>query len=142
MLGRSRRRLARLRARSSCGRRGTTTTAFAEFHAWIDRLETLGARLWNPPGDAALEHGQALSRTGCRIRDLSPPPTAILDRGSTVDLPTLLEARGWDEAVIKPAISADGYSTERTSRRRAASDQAALDAMLARGDVDRPAAGA
>ena len=36
---------------------------------------------------------------------------------------------------MKPAISADGFSTERTSRDRAPRDQAALDAMLARGDV-------
>ena len=37
--------------------------------------------------------------------------------------------------MIKPAISADGCSTERASRERAASDQPVLDAMLARGDV-------
>ena len=36
---------------------------------------------------------------------------------------------------MKPAISADGFSTERTSREHAASDQAVLDAMLGRGDV-------
>ena len=37
---------------------------------------------------------------------------------------------------MKPAISADGFSTERTSRaHRPPSDQAVLDAMLARGDV-------
>jgi len=51
------------------------------------------------------------------------------------NLEALLEARGWNEAVVKPAISADGFSTERTSRERAASDQAMLDAMLGRGDV-------
>ena len=36
---------------------------------------------------------------------------------------------------MKPAISADGFSTERTSREQAASDQTVLDTMLARGDV-------
>ena len=107
---------------------------FAEFHAWIDRLEALGARLWNPP---AVLRWNTDKRYLARAWDpqLSPPPTAILDRGSALDLRTVLDAHGWDEAVIKPAISADGYSTERTSRLRAASDQAALDAMLARGDV-------
>jgi glutathione synthase/RimK-type ligase-like ATP-grasp enzyme len=52
-----------------------------------------------------------------------------------VDLPSLLDASGWNEAVVKPAISADGFSTERISREGAASDQAVLDAMLGRGDV-------
>ena len=66
---------------------------------------------------------------------LSPPPTDMLARGTPVDLAALLDARGWDEAVMKPAISADGFSTERTSRAQAASDQHVLDAMLARADV-------
>jgi glutathione synthase/RimK-type ligase-like ATP-grasp enzyme len=106
----------------------------AEFHAWIDRLEGLGARLWNPPSVLRWNTDKRYLARAWPPR-LSPPPTAILDRGSAVDLRALLDARGWGEAVIKPAISADGYSTERTSRDRAASDQAALDTMLARGDV-------
>jgi glutathione synthase/RimK-type ligase-like ATP-grasp enzyme len=106
----------------------------AEFHAWIDRLEALGAPLWNPPSVLRWNTDKRYLARAWHPR-LSPPPTAILDRGSAVDLPALLDAQGWDEAVIKPAISADGYSTERTSRDHAASDQAALDTMLARGDV-------
>jgi len=106
----------------------------AEFHAWIDRLEALGARLWNPPGVLRWNTDKRYLARAWHPR-LSQPATAVLDRGSIHDLRSVLDAHGWDEAVIKPAISADGYSTERTSRLRAASDQAALDAMLARGDV-------
>jgi glutathione synthase/RimK-type ligase-like ATP-grasp enzyme len=106
----------------------------AEFHAWIDRLEAMGARLWNPP---RILRWNTDKRYLARLShpDLSPPPTGILERGSAVDLRTLLEARGWDEAVLKPAISADGFSTERTSLAEVAGDQAVLDTMLARGDV-------
>jgi glutathione synthase/RimK-type ligase-like ATP-grasp enzyme len=106
----------------------------AEFHAWIDRMEAIGARLWNPP---PVLRWNTDKRYLARMSDphLSPPPTVILDRGSAVDLRALLEARGWDEAVMKPAISADGFSTERTSLAEAASNQAALETMLARGDV-------
>jgi glutathione synthase/RimK-type ligase-like ATP-grasp enzyme len=106
----------------------------AEFHAWIDRMEAIGAHLWNPP---RVLRWNTDKRYLARVAhpSLAPPPTAILERGSLVNLPALLEARGWSEAVVKPAISADGFSTERASREGAASDQAVLDAMLCRGDV-------
>ena len=106
----------------------------AEFLAWIDRMETLGARLWNP---AAVLRWNSNKRYLARLShpELMPPPTEMIERGSAVSLAALLKERGWDEAVVKPAISADGFSTERTSRARAASDQELLDTMLARGDV-------
>jgi glutathione synthase/RimK-type ligase-like ATP-grasp enzyme len=106
----------------------------AEFHAWIDRMEAIGAPLWNPP---AILRWNTDKRYLARLSSplLGPPPTEILERGSTVNLRTLLAARGWEEAVVKPTISADGRLTERTSRATAASDQSALDAMLATHDV-------
>jgi glutathione synthase/RimK-type ligase-like ATP-grasp enzyme len=105
-----------------------------EFHAWIDRMEAAGARLWNPP---AVLRWNTDKRYLARLShpELSPPPTEILAGGSVADLGALLDTRGWKDAVIKPAISADGFSTERTSRHQAASCQAMFDAMLARGDV-------
>ena len=110
------------------------TWRVAEFHAWIDRTEASGGRLWNPPGilrwNTDKRYLARLSHPHLRV-----PPTVMFDRGSLVDLATLLATRGWDEAVMKPAISADGVSTERTSRAGAASGQPVLDRMLARGDV-------
>jgi glutathione synthase/RimK-type ligase-like ATP-grasp enzyme len=106
----------------------------AEFHAWIDRMAALGTRLWNPP---RVLRWNTDKRYLARLSHphLRPPPTDILQRADAVDLRALLERRGWDEAVMKPAISADGFSTERTSRAQAVADQAVLDAMLSRGDV-------
>jgi glutathione synthase/RimK-type ligase-like ATP-grasp enzyme len=106
----------------------------AEFRAWIDRMDALGTRLWNP---SRILRWNTDKRYLARLSHphLSPPPTEILERASTANLRALIEAHGWDEAVMKPAISADGFSTERTSRARAGSDQAVLDTMLARGDV-------
>jgi len=106
----------------------------SEFHAWIDRMQAMGTALWNPPH---VLRWNSDKRYLARLSHphLSPPPTAILDRGTAVDLRVLLEMRGWKEAVMKPTISADGFSTERTSLANAASDQATLDTMLAHGDV-------
>lgn len=105
-----------------------------EFHAWIDRMERTGAALWNPP---RVLRWNTDKRYLARLAHphLSPPPTEILARGAAVDLRAVLQARGWEEAVMKPTISADGFSTERTSRATAASDQGTLDTMLAHGDV-------
>ena len=105
-----------------------------EFHAWIDRMQAMGAALWNPPN---VLRWNTDKRYLARLSSphLSPPPTVILDRGTAVDLRALIESRGWREAVMKPTISADGFSTERTSRASAAADQEMLHAMLARGDV-------
>jgi glutathione synthase/RimK-type ligase-like ATP-grasp enzyme len=101
-----------------------------EFHAWIDRMETSGARLWNPPHVLRWNTDKRyLARLSHRL--LRPPPTEILNRGAVVDLRALLESRGWDEAVVKPTVSADGYSTERVALATAASDQSILDALLA-----------
>ena len=106
----------------------------AEFLGWIDRMQRMGAALWNPPH---VRRWNSDKRDLARLSHphLSPPPTEILDRGATVDLRALLQARGWEEAVMKPTISADGFSTERTSSTTAASDQGTLDTMLVRGDV-------
>lgn len=106
----------------------------AEFHGWIDRMQRMGAALWNPPH---VLRWNSDKRYLARLSHphLSPPPTEILDRGAAVDLRALLQARGWEEAVMKPTISADGFSTERTSSTTAASDQGTLDTMLVRGDV-------
>ncbi len=106
----------------------------AEFVAWIDRLEGLGARLWNPP---RMLRGNLDKRylTELRHPHLAPPPSAFFVRGARIDLAALLDARGWTEAVIKPTVSADGFSTERTSRATALADQSLVEAMVERSDV-------
>lgn len=106
----------------------------AEFRAWIDRMAALGAPLWNPP-DVLRWNTDKRYLLSLGTADLHPPPTVVLDRGSVVGLADFLRARGWDEVVMKPTVSADGFSTERTTLAGAAGDQPLLDAMLTRSDV-------
>jgi glutathione synthase/RimK-type ligase-like ATP-grasp enzyme len=105
-----------------------------EFIAWVDRLEALGAPLWNPP---RMVRGNLDKRylTELRHPHLAPPPGAFFVRGARIDLAALLDARGWTEAVIKPTVSADGFSTERTSRATALDDQSLVEAMVERSDI-------
>lgn len=105
-----------------------------EFLAWMDSLEAAGVPLWNPAGLVRWNHHKGylleLERSGVPI-----VPTVFLDRGSRISLSSLLEERGWPEAVIKPAISASAYRTSRVSLAGAVDAQEALDDLLADGDV-------
>ena len=74
----------------------------AEFtRGWIDRLEAIGARLWNPP---RILRWNTDKRYLARLSHPRPQPAA--DRASSIAgrrgaSQALLEAHGWDEAVIE-----------------------------------------
>lgn len=74
------------------------------------------------------------------LRDLAKqhvpiPPTQWLERGSVVELAHLLHENDWQEAVVKPSISATAYQTWRVSRTTATEQQSRLDAMLQQADI-------
>ncbi len=83
-----------------------------QFRDWMDGLELAGAPVWNPP---------ALLRWNMEktyLRDLQAAgvpivPTVWVGRGSDPDLSSLLEERGWHDAVVKPVISAAANRTVR-----------------------------
>ena len=107
---------------------------FAEFGRWLDRLEADGARLWNPPGVVRWNYDKTY------LRDLAGdgvllPGTEWLAPGDTADLPGLLSARGWEQAVVKPQVSASAYETWLTDRHRSATDQPRLARLLETGGV-------
>jgi glutathione synthase/RimK-type ligase-like ATP-grasp enzyme len=103
------------------------------FVAWARRVEASTA-LWNPAATIAWNTDKAY------LRDLAAAgvptvPTRWCDAGTAVDLPALLADAGWDEAVVKPAVSAGSWGTVRVRRDEAAGAQAHLDGLLARGDA-------
>jgi len=99
------------------------------FAAWLERLEALGVALWNPAtvirANADKSYLKELEAAGVMI-----PPTAWLPAGSAVKLDELLEARGWDDAVVKPVVSAGAYRTRRV-KLGGEGAQAALEEALA-----------
>jgi hypothetical protein len=62
-------------------------------------------------------------------------PTEYLVAGTQADLGALLDARGWDAVVIKPAVSADSFGTARAERATLAEGQAHLARLLAQRDM-------
>src|SRR5690606_31887996 len=102
-----------------------------EFLGWIERLEATGTPLWNPPTIVRWNSDKSY------LKDLEAAgvpvvPTRWVAPGETATLAELLEETGWDEAVVKPVVSAGAYETWRTSRARAADDEARFRALARR----------
>src|SRR2546426_12755122 len=105
-----------------------------EFLAWVTRLERAGVPLWNPR--AVLRWNSHMGY----LRDLAARgvpivPTRWLERGAPVDLAGLLRDAAWQEAVVKPAVSASAHGTWRKSLETASGDQRQFDDLLGAGDV-------
>src|SRR5262245_33169938 len=82
-----------------------------EFLAWVERAAA-AAPFWNPP---------AIVRANVHkfyLRELEAAghaivPTAFLERGTPTSLAEVLRARGWQDVVVKPAVSAASFGTLR-----------------------------
>src|SRR2546423_10132868 len=80
-----------------------------EFRGWIDAVERAGLQLWNSPEVVRWNMHKRylldLEQRGVRI-----PETILVERGSEKSLESVLP---WDDAVVKPAISASATNTWR-----------------------------
>ncbi len=97
------------------------------FVAWAARTATQ-TRLMNP---APLIEWNTDKRylAALEARGVAIVPTVFVDRGETVDLGALMDARGWTKAVVKPRVSAGSFDTHAFER-----------AMLAGGELEAFAA--
>jgi glutathione synthase/RimK-type ligase-like ATP-grasp enzyme len=104
------------------------------FDAWLAARERDGVAMWNPAAlvrwNAHKSYLRALAQAG-----VATVETAWLDRGSQQALAALMDARGWTDVVLKPAVSASAHRTFRVARAAAEARQADLDAILAEGDA-------
>lgn len=100
-----------------------------EFLAWLERMEKEGVPLWNPAAvvraNVDKEYLAGLAAAGIPV-----VPTLRVEKGSAADLAAILEERGWDEVVVKPAVSASAFQTWRTSRAQAAAEQRSFEELL------------
>jgi hypothetical protein len=84
------------------------------FRAWID-LAASATRVLNPP---AILRWNLHKRYLLELESVGVPivPTLFVDRSARVDLGAALRARGWEDIVVKPAVSAASYLTRRFDR--------------------------
>jgi glutathione synthase/RimK-type ligase-like ATP-grasp enzyme len=106
-----------------------------EFATWIERVASLGVRLWNPAPllrwNMDKRYLRELESRGVRIA-----PTAWVDRGSATSLESIAREHGWDDVVVKPVVSANGRRTWRaTGDDGLRASEAAFASLVAERDV-------
>ena len=108
--------------------------AHGAFTAWLDALERAGIPVWNPVPlvrwNSEKTYLRSLESAGVAV-----VPTRWAECGDTTPLAAVLSAEGWNDAVVKPAVSASAHQTWRTSRACAGADDAKYRAMVAGGRV-------
>ena len=81
-----------------------------EFTSWLDCLDSKNITLWNPSGQIRRNmhkfYLRELSFAGYPV-----VPTIWLEQGEDADIASILDSRGWNRAVIKPAVSAGAHET-------------------------------
>lgn len=105
-----------------------------EFAAWLEARARDGNPLLNP---------ETLVRWNLHksyLDDLAAAGHAVIEtervpRGATASMAALMEARGWSEAVVKPAVSASAHRTFRVARNNADACEPELAAILREGDA-------
>jgi glutathione synthase/RimK-type ligase-like ATP-grasp enzyme len=102
---------------------------FAEFSAWVARAEqatvliNAGALIrWNWDKHYLLD----LARQGVAI-----PPTRVIEAGAATTLAHELAVAGWDQAILKPAVSGAARHTYRLDATNVAAQEAVFAQLIA-----------
>lgn len=77
------------------------------FLAWLNQLETLNMPVINPPALIRWNMDKRYLQALSKVRIM---PTVFCDDDSAI-LADILQAQGWEKAVVKPVISASGENT-------------------------------
>jgi len=102
---------------------------FDAFSAWLNKVEQQ-TQLINPPSlirwNWDKHYLQDLENKGIRI-----PETIFMEKGDKVTLAEMHQATGWDETVLKPAISGGGRHTYRLDASTIAAHEEVFAQLLA-----------
>ena len=107
---------------------------YARFLRWLDQLDSAGTRVcnsttlarWNSDKRYMLE----LQERGVRVT-----PTILVQQRDAKTLAAILAETGWQQAVIKPAISSSGHETWFMNAPATATDELRFAEQVARMDV-------
>lgn len=104
-----------------------------EFMAWAEAAARV-TRLWNPIEALRWNTHKSYLRDLAE-RGILVVPTEWLAAGSSAHLQALLDLRGWERAVLKPAISASAYKTMIVRGDNVGEAQDLLDSLLPSRDL-------
>ncbi|MCC6409855.1 MAG: hypothetical protein IT453_22065 [Planctomycetes bacterium] len=103
------------------------------FLDWAARASTAGP-FWNPLSIVRWNiHKRYLLELGAR--GVATTPTTLFERGAIVDLGAEVDAHGWNEFVLKPAVGAGSFGTRRFARSELADARAHLASLLPTRDM-------
>jgi glutathione synthase/RimK-type ligase-like ATP-grasp enzyme len=105
----------------------------AEFHAWLDRLESERATVHNPVPTLRWNADKRYLRD-LEARGVPVVPTHWVPLGAAPSLGEIRRRTGWSELVVKPAVSGGAHGTWRSSP-GVIDDDARFAASAAEGDV-------
>lgn len=99
---------------------------YPEFTAWLARVGPL-QRMWNP-FEIVRWNSEKRYLLDLEARGAPVVPTVMLE--TMADLASLMDARGWMDVIVKPAVSGGGYRTARVTRGSTAAGQRLLEEVL------------
>lgn len=104
----------------------------AEFLAWIAALERTGVRCFNEPALVRWNADKRYLRE-LAAKGVATVPTLWFEAGPGVTSPAVADrvaAEGWDDVVLKPAVSGGAWRTHRMRRAELSGAGAVLDEIL------------
>ncbi len=105
----------------------------AEFLAWVDHVSRTTKLLNDPKTIRWNSHKSYLN--DLKAADVQVIETVWLQQGEHVDVSRICRDRGWEKAVVKPAVSASAYRTLPFTADDAAAAQAHADGLVNCGDA-------
>ena len=106
----------------------------AEFERWLATVERAGVPTWNAvPVVRWNMHKSYL--TDLQRQGVTVPATVWVSRGARADLGDLMGDMGWDDAIVKPAVSASATDTWRARAADGDLHGARFRDLVSRGDV-------
>jgi glutathione synthase/RimK-type ligase-like ATP-grasp enzyme len=100
----------------------------AEFLHWVESLEALGVQVWNSPEIIRWNSNKSYLRE-LEAKGISVVPTLWFERGPAISLADELRRTGWQQAVVKPRVSATAHRTQLIRVEDAQSAQSLFDEL-------------
>ena len=105
-----------------------------EFAAWVDRVDAASPAVLNDPATLRWNRHKFYLRD-LEDRGIATLPTEYVQRGTEATLSDVFDRRGWDELVVKPAVSAGAFETRRIGREDAEDEQPWFGGLVGDRDV-------
>ena len=104
------------------------------FRSFLDRLDAADVDVYNPV-DVVRWNIHKSYLTELAAAGVETAPTVCFESGGDASLEAVLVERGWEQAVIKPAVGAGSEGVWRTSLAEAAADQGRFEGDLSERDT-------